>query len=75
MALKDWIGYKFKSKSWFEKTWYHENGSSIQVFENEENGKYFTRIIDSKNTDRAKYKMFKTKSQALKFAKSYMRKH
>ena len=73
MTLKDWkkIG-KDKWKKKIETIWIHDSwGLSISP---KQLKKYPYTLWMKKNED-VKRKTFKTKSTALKYAKSYMRKH
>ena len=71
MALKDWKKTKNPNyDSWENK---HEDEWEIRVFD-----KYVWILEPNESPTRMskwKEKKFKTKSQALKFAKAYMRKH
>ena len=68
MALKDWKKVKAGIMGWEHKR------LKILVRLGQEKGEFYNiKIIEYGRTTLDKY--FKTKSQALKFAKSYMRKH
>ena len=69
MATKDW---KKISKNHWKHDKYHGKRISISELENDFY-KYVLYIQSSQNTFNHKY--FKTKTQALIFAKAYMRKH
>ncbi|MBU0894850.1 MAG: hypothetical protein KKF48_02780 [Nanoarchaeota archaeon] len=70
MALKDWK-LKFKTKG--QILWINEKKEKL-VQITDDYGKGWNYASWGRN-EKSKYKHFKTKSQALKLAKSYMRKH
>lgn len=73
MATKDWEKHK---DSYGETIWYNNSNGKVEIFESEETNKFIVRMFKSVNIKRPKYsKNFKTKTQALRFAKAYMRKH
>ena len=70
MALKDWKKIMMKDE-WLNTTKkYH----SIIIVDKNTSGNW-NFIVGSASGNRECKRMFKTKSQALKFAKSYMRTH
>jgi hypothetical protein len=78
MALKDWEQEKSsKLETRFSRK---DNIDTIYIFEKEHFPSYFESLekdnfIVTSNIPSFPVKFFKTKSQAIKFAKAYMRKH
>jgi hypothetical protein len=68
MALKDWR--KWRGHSWIRK----KDASILSIHHNKFYGKYYTLKGVSIDTIKV-VGASKTKPQALKFAKSYMRRH
>ena len=70
MALKDWTNARDKNEFYNKKT-----KETIIIYDLAGRTGYWIKSNYFMGGKRRLYKHFKTKTQALKFAKSYMRKH
>ena len=76
MALKDWkkLNYNYRVKDWIRYKNLHYVGLTIEISKNTDKNKW---IVYQNNRDYITIlkENFKTKTQALQFAKAFMRKH
>jgi hypothetical protein len=81
MAIKDWKKYGNESDKWYNKKikvgidYWNPHKSFKEI-----KSQWIVKITEytnvaGTNVDVSRQKSFKTKSQALKFAKAYMKKH